>query len=44
MLALQLDLLLGQRLQFFLFVLVHHAMDAHALLAVRALAGPETHL
>lgn len=44
MLALQLHLLLGQQLQFLLFVLVHHAVDAHALLAVGALAGTETHL
>ena len=44
MLALQLHLLFGQQLQFLLFVLVHHAVDAHALLAVGALAGTETHL
>lgn len=44
MFALQLDLLLGLRLHPLLLVLVDHAVDAHALLAVRALARAETHL
>lgn len=44
MFALQLHLLFGYELLFLLFVLVHHAVDAHAFLAVGALAGPETHL
>lgn len=43
MLALHLFLLLGLRPLFLLTLTVDHTMDAHTLIAVRALACPKTH-